>query len=414
MKKLEKVLEKRDYIIFISIALLYFIFRLFFLNTPPKEMFDEIYYIPASCDYMEFKPDSNWVHPPLAKMIIALFAYVTPFLGFMKWRVASAFFGALIVGISYPFAMILFKNRITSYIVTFLMFFDFMTFVQSGITTLDIFLTGFMTLSAFYTCVYVFRTEESNIFPLLLSSIFAGLASACKWSGIFSFFFLVFCLVFLKNYKKESKFFVFRASFLSLSLYLISFLIPYCYCLFVGDSFTDLYLRFVEILKFQYKGGWTHNYLSHMWQWILMIRPCWYYFNSNNNMFAGISAIGNPFFWWSFLLFFVFSIYKLFKSKDDENSRVLMFLILGYCFSFIFWKLSNRPGFFYYIYPAVIWMSLISANVLSLLQKKYGNTVLYLYLSVIFISFAMYFPILAGIFVDKKYFYSLLFLKSWI
>ncbi len=411
---MEKVLEKRDYIIFISIALLYFIFRLFFLNTPPKEMFDEIYYIPASCDYMEFKPDSNWVHPPLAKMIIALFAYITPFLGFMKWRVASAFFGALIVGISYPFAMILFKNRITSYIVTFLMFFDFMTFVQSGITTLDIFLTGFMTLSAFYTCVYVFRTEESNIFPLLLSSIFAGLASACKWSGIFSFFFLVFCLVFLKNYKKESKFFVVRASFLSLSLYLISFLIPYCYCLFVGDSFTDLYLRFVEILKFQYKGGWTHNYLSHMWQWILMIRPCWYYFNSNNNMFAGISAIGNPFFWWSFLLFFVFSIYKLFKSKDDENSRVLMFLILGYCFSFIFWKLSNRPGFFYYIYPAVIWMSLISANVLSLLQKKYGNTVLYLYLSVIFISFAMYFPILAGIFVDKKYFYSLLFLKSWI
>ena len=411
---MENTLKKRDYIIFISVALLYFIFRLFFLNTPPKEMFDEVYYIPASRDYLEFKPDSNWVHPPLAKMIIALFAYFTPFLGFMKWRVASAFFGALIVGISYPFAFVLFKNRMTSFVAMFLMFFDFMTFAQSGIATLDIFLTGFMTLSAFCCCIYIFKSDESKILPVILSAVFAGLASACKWSGIFSFFFLIFSLCFLKKIEKENKFFIFRTCFLLLSVYLISFLIPYCYCFFIGDNFTDLYLRFVRILKFQYGGGWTHNYLSHMWQWILMIRPCWYYFNSNNNMFAGISAIGNPFFWWSFLLFFVFSIYKLFKSKDDENSRVLMFLILGYCFSFIFWKLSNRPGFFYYIYPAVIWMSLISANVLSLLQKKYGNTLLYLYLSVIFISFAMYFPILAGIFVDKKYFYSLLFLKSWI
>ncbi|MBR0518408.1 phospholipid carrier-dependent glycosyltransferase, partial [bacterium] len=266
---MERVLEKRDYIIFISVALLYFIFRLFFLNSPQKEMFDEIYYIPASQNYLEFKPDSNWVHPPLAKMIIALFAYFTPFLGFMKWRVASAFFGALIVGISYPFAMILFKNRITSFVAMFLMFFDFMTFAQSGIATLDVFLMCFMTLSAFFCCVYIFRADEANIFPAILSAIFAGLASACKWSGIFSFFFLIFCLFFLKNYKKGVKFFVVRAFFLSLSIYLISFLIPYCYCFFVGDSFTDLYLRFIDILKFQYKGGWTHNYLSPMWQWVL-------------------------------------------------------------------------------------------------------------------------------------------------
>ena len=272
-----------------------------------------------------------------------------------------------------------------------------------------------MTLSAFCCCIYIFGTDESKILPVILSSIFAGLASACKWSGIFSFFFLIFCLFFLKNYQKEGKFFIFRTCFLSLSIYLISFLIPYCYCFLIGDSFADLYLRFVRILKFQYGGGWTHNYLSQMWQWILMVRPCWYFFNkSDSNLFSGINAMGNPFFWWSFLLFFVFIIYRLFKSKDDESSRVAIFLIFGYCFSFVFWKFSNRPGFFYYIYPAVIWMSLISSYVLSLLQKKYGNTLIYLYLSVIFITFALYFPILSGIPVDKKYFYSLLFLKSWI
>lgn len=411
---MEKVLEKKDYIIFISVALFYFIFRLFFLNTPPKEMFDEVYYIPASRDYLEFKPDSNWVHPPLAKMIIALFAYITPFLGFMKWRVASAFFGALMVGISYPFAMVLFKNRMTAFVAMFLMFFDFLTFVQSGITTLDIFLVGFMTLSAFCTCIYVFRAEESNILPIVISSIFAGLASACKWSGSFSFFFLIFCISCLKDFKKENNFFILRTCFLSLSVYLIAFFIPYCYCFLVGDTFNDLYLRFVNILKFQYGDGWKHSYLSYMWQWILMVRPCWYFFKSNNDLFAGINSMGNPFFWWSFLLFFVSLVYRLFKSKDEESNKIGLFLVFGYCFSFIFWVFSNRPGFFYYIYPAVIWMSLISSYFLSLLHKKYGNFIICLYLSVIFLSFVLYFPILSGIPIDKKMFYSLLFLKSWI
>lgn len=406
---------RTDFLICAGICAVYFAFRLLWLGTPAENYFDEVYYVPAANDYLALKHDSNWVHPPLGKEIAALFSLLWKGDPFFAMRLGPAFFGALTVGGVFLLGELSVGGRKAGLLAAFFAFFDFLLYAQSGIVTLDVFLTFFMLLSALFIRIALSfeRDPDRERLFIVLSAVAAGLAGACKWSGVFSMFFAWFCILFLgcggdlvRSLKK---------CLLFLAVFSVSYAAPYAYYFAIGGTFPELFKTFMRVLKFQYGSGWNHGYLSPMWKWVLMVRPVWYYFAKPDGVYSGIIAMGNPLFWWGFLVFFAVSVWRLVESRD----RGLAFLLFGYLFSFVFWIASNRNGFFYYMLPAVPWMCLIASRSLSPLLGGKSAWCVWVYCSAIVVAFILYFPFLSGVllpssFPSKAYFRTLFFLRSWI
>lgn len=393
-----------DIIAVIIITFFAFAIRFFNLSLPAQYYFDEIYYVPAAQAYKQMKKDPNWVHPPLGKILIAqgsVFSDKT----FLKWRIAGVVLGCLMVPLVYFLALYMFKSTLASSMAAFFLSIDFLHFAQCRIAILDIFLAFFMLVSAYFLWLSIYK-KELELKYFCLSAVFSGFACACKWSGFFS---VIFTFIFVLLYNRKNFFRNFLIyTVLLLFAYFITY-IPYFIC---GGTIKGLYNIFLDTMRFQYKGGWNHNYMSPIWKWPLLLRPIWYYYkNIGKDSCAGIIAMGNPLFWWPFLVFFAATAYRaiFFRAKED------CFLVLGYICSFIFWIFSNRGGFFYYMAPAVVWMALIVAG--SLYRVKFdniGKVFTYGYISVVFLVFCLYYPLMTAIPVSLKYFKTLFFLRFWI
>ncbi|MGV8122967.1 MAG: phospholipid carrier-dependent glycosyltransferase [Candidatus Xenobiia bacterium LiM19] len=435
-----------DLVIILILMLFTLLSRSYRLGFPPKMYFDEIYYAKAGQEYMQHKEDTNWVHPPLAKLIITQgmvfsrsmqailvkFGMAKPIQYALEWRFASLVTGLLMIPLIYLFALRLFKKRYTAAVSAFLLSIELLHFVESRICMIDIFLAFFMLAGAFAAYCYI-ESEDKYGPYLFLTVIIFGLAAACKWSGIFGAFACYFCMIFLKTTEEERErlqemeksslpaaifrqcvvrypraltmgalFFIF-----GLSMQLISY-IPF----FVnGGKLDNLLSYYPRTLHFHYKEKWSHPYLSQMWMWPLMIRPIWYLFDEAYGKIYGIVAMGSPLFWWGFIILLI----ELIIVAAVERKREQIFLIFGYFSPFIFWIISNKGGFFYYMTPCAAWMALITAYGLERWRDTRAGTVMgWIYLAALFIFFICFLPIVAGYPIPREVFNKLMWIKSWI
>ena len=99
------------------IALIAFAMRLFHLGQPKGFIFDELYYVNGAQDYLKYgvevdglKPEFI-VHPPVGKWAIAFGIKLFGDHEF-GWRIASAFFGALLILLVGLIAKELFKSNL--------------------------------------------------------------------------------------------------------------------------------------------------------------------------------------------------------------------------------------------------------------------------------------------------------------
>lgn len=439
-------------IIVLSIILLFAVsVRSYRLGIPPKHVFDECYYAKAADEYIALQEDSNWVHPPLGKLLIASGILLNRSIQFVaikagiaddlrlgsEWRFASLIFGLLMIILLYFLAVKMFKSRYTATVSIFLLSIEFLHFVESRIAMLDIFL-AFFILAGFYTA-YCYLEEEGGYNRYLYATvIFFGLSTAIKWNGIFGALGVFILITFLKTtneeYKKQESFFnksKNKANFIKkwlintyvriprilkmaamfflsgLILQIMSY-IPY---FMTGGTIERLYGFYAGTLDFHYHQKWSHPYLSKMWTWPLMIRPIWYLYETMNGKIYGIVAMGSPLFWWGFIVFLVELIIITFYERKPEQ----YFLLVGYCCPYIFWLISNKGGFFYYMMPCVAWMCLITAHGLERWRNtKLGRIMGWVYLLALLLFFIVFFPILAATPVNGDYFKRLMWTRSWI
>ena len=399
-KKSENKISIADISAIFLLTVFAFSIRFFALDQPREYYFDEIYYAPAAKAYTEMKKDPNWVHPPFAKIVMASCSVFSKD-DFLKWRLGSIICGSLMIPLIYLLALYLFKKSYAAILASFLLSIDFLHLVQSRISTLDIFLAFFMLISAFFLWLAI-EDKEINLKHFYISAIFAGFASACKWSGIFMMFF-VFAIIFIFHRKN-----FFKNILIYTSIFITAYFSSYIFYFIEGGNLKELYDIFERTLKFQYKGGWTHNYMSPIWKWPILARPIWYYYKVlDTGKCAGIIALGNPLFWIPFLVFFINTAFRAILKRN----KVDVFLTIGYLFSFIFWIFSNRGGFFYYMTPVVAFMALITAQNLYNIKNK---AFLYGYLAICFTVFCLYYPFMTAIPVNSAYMRSLFFLRFWI
>lgn len=192
-----KLLIEKYYWIFLGLILAFaFATRVYQVGKIQSYIFDEVYHAvtaklisqndPRAYEWWNEPPEPNtavdWLHPPLAKYTQAAGMLVfgeTPF----GWRISSVIFGTLVILATALLAEELFTDKRISLLAAGIAAMDGLLLVQSRIAMNDIHVTFFILLTLFAYAKY--RKSGSKLFLLFLTGLFAGLATASKWSGIF-------------------------------------------------------------------------------------------------------------------------------------------------------------------------------------------------------------------------------------
>lgn len=410
------------------------VYKSTFMNTT---YFDEVYFPRTAYEYINGLLPYENTHPPLGKIIITwgirIFGF-TPF----GWRIMGVLFGALMLPMMYVFGKRVFKTTFLAFIVSFLMMFDFMHFTQTRIGSVDGYLAFFVLVMFYYMNQYFMKKSYEikfrvNIYPLILSGIFFGLAASVKWIGLYAgagiaiMFFLKQFLE-IRDYKKgyilKSNFFR-KIMIPTLLLCLIFFIVIPLSIYFV--SFKPIFNYsgneniITEFLKAQthmysYHSGvvTTHPYASPWWQWPAMVRPVYFYQLKNpaEGMWGAIASFGNPLVWWTGFICMLTTAVLAWSKKDKR----VVFIYVAYLSLLLPWAIAPRKITFLYHYfslvPFIIFA--ITYNIEHIIKKnKKNKKIIILYLVLVAVLFAVFYPALTGIEVPLKYIESLRWLPSW-
>lgn len=401
--------------------------------------FDEIYFPRTAYENIHSLPVYETTHPPLGKIIMAsgveLFG-MSPF----GWRFMGTLFGVLMIPVMYLFGLKLFKKRFFAFSAAFLMMFDFMHLAQTRLATIDSFVTLFIMLMYYYMYDYfTFKsydlTFKKSLKPLLLCGFAFGLGIATKWIGLYAGGGLafLFCLakfceandVVSNRYKSKEEKPWFKYNLIPTLLWCLLFFIiipgiiyvlsyiPYTFA--PGDkSLINICLANQKYM-YDYHSNLnaTHAYGSPWWTWPLDARPIWYYMGADlkENLWATIASFGNPAIWWVGMPAIFFSVYIAWKKKDKS----MLVVFVAFAFQYFPWILVTRVAFIYHYFSAVPFLILMLVYSMKYLieRDRYFKYIAYVYLAIVFICFALYFPVLTGLTVPTKYIEALRLISSW-
>jgi dolichyl-phosphate-mannose-protein mannosyltransferase len=430
--EVKKSFSLLDAVLVVVLMLLAFGLRVWQVEKPAKMYFDEIYYVDAADKLWAGQPDPNSVHPPLGKWLIALGVAAgdhllpettsQPF----KWRLASVVVGTLSVGLVYALALALFNhNRTAAGLAGFFMATEHLHLVTSRIAMLDPFLAFFCLLGIYGALRYFLGGHERWS---VLSAFSLGLATGCKWSGLFTAFGCLMAGYWLdrKELTRERT----QRYFLWLVLLVpLGFFLTYTH-LFLADgfhleTFKTIFGQGERMVEFRYDPKqFTHRYLSYFWSWPLVLNPIWLFFDENKdtNTIRAICAMGNPVFWWGFTLLLLERTYSAFRQKDPESGApadpVTGALVILWVCQWLPWCISTTGGFFYYMLTEVpIMCLLVGKLVADLLNFEdalgEGRWRGWLLLAVYLVGFLVYLPFATAQPASRPYF-NRVFFSEWI
>lgn len=409
--------------------------RLYHLQLPQSYYFDEVYFgftaqemakgNRAAWESWSKAPEGlayEWTHPPLGKEIsatgILIFGDNT-----FGWRFFQAVFGGLGTLFIYLLGKNLFESKTAGLIAAFLYSFESFFFALSRIAMVDIFIADFLMLASLFVIKYA-RTKK-NLY-LMLAGMFCGLAMSVKWSGIYIWEFLagvsLFLVYYFEIYTTDSKDRNFAVSLLKIipRMFLAFVLIPFVvYVLtyipffYHGNSFFDFLT--MQQNMYIYHGGvtQTHPYQSPWWQWPLLIKPVFLYFEDvGGGLRAYIYLLGNPFIWWTGMLFFLLGVAQVLRKEQPA----LLFAVVSVFAYWLPWAFSPRKiVFLYHFMPSMVFILIVSAYFLNGLwnSSRKGRILVAGYLILAAGVFFYFYPILTALPIGETEIDRFMWLKSW-
>ena len=418
----------QDAVNLLVLLLLAFVLRVVNLDQPAEMYFDEIYYVDAAQNLLEGKPDPNNVHPPLGKWMIAAGietckAVAGPDVNQMiSWRAASVLAGLLMVIATYHMSLMLYGyNRVAAVAAGVFMATEHLHISMTRIAMLDPFLALFCLLGTWWSFAYFLGGHERWA---VLGAFSFGLATGCKWSGLLTAFGCFLACLFLDryhnttelNWHKSQRYFCWLVLLLPLGFFL-TYLHLFLIDGFTLESFKTIFGQGERMVKFRYNPEeFVHGYKSYFWQWPLVFRPIWIFYEQEGQSVVGICSLGVWTTWWAFTVLAIERAYAGLVQKRDLVGGALVLVWLG---QWLPWVASTTGGFFYYMLPEVPIMALMMgkwfadlANFDDLLAE--GRWRAWLLAGVYLIGFALYYPFAAGLGTTRSYFDLLFFLPDWI
>jgi dolichyl-phosphate-mannose-protein mannosyltransferase len=441
-----------DTILLVGIALVAGALRLWRLDEPDSLVFDEVYYAKDSCFYVHGVSDicdlddpPNEVHPPLGKHIIAIGIRAFGFQA-LGWRVTAALAGTATVILLYFLARRVLRSTLGAGIASGLLAIDFLHFVQSRISMIDIFVPLFGV--AAFLCIVIDRdrsrpeaseaTTDRNREPLFarpwraLAGILAGAAMASKWSGglvVAAVLVLVVVWELAARRKDGNERFLSRTvreeggsvvlwlMLVPAIVYVLTFMSRLSGELVMAPWAEGSWFRaFFDHHRYMYNfhAGLeaTHPYQSPPWSWPLLKRPVSYFFCSGANcdpsvdegVYREIFASGSPFVWWLSILALAFVAVVWIRKRSPYSPEGL--ILAGFAFAYLPWFVlahGRAAVFLFYMLPVIPFMSLAVAYVATRIGGSWeARTAIGLFCAGAVAVFAFYFPLLGNVPIPRE------------
>lgn len=453
---------RKHTLMLLAIMLLALLMRGCMLGFPSGRFFDEIYYVPAAHNYLEGQPDANSVHPPLAKIQLAaaiLLFDATQVWGWhnlpgeIGWRYLPMLAGVGVVGLSAWLGYILTRDRRIALLAALLVAVDHLSVSESRICTLDNIQAFWIMLGVNCAAERIFRKEEAKW--LIFSGLAFGVATACKWNGIFAAAGATLALLGLVNARPQTaappapqseesagltpeigvsaeqsetvpaqpaEATAPRPARVWAVLLSMALLIPAVYALSylpyrsihrekpLSKVVEEIQGQHLRMIRFRYDPKqFKHQYISHFYQWPFVVRPVWFHYKTLGQHCTGIVAFGLIPFWWLAIYLVLEALIGAWGQQKDPAGQ---FLVVTYLSQWLCWASSTTGGFFYYMLPVVPLMAvLVARQVLRWWESDRRWAVGYAV--VLAGHVVLYFPFMVGLKVPYKYFQALFFYRGW-
>jgi dolichyl-phosphate-mannose-protein mannosyltransferase len=402
--------------------------RFWHLGTPGTLVFDEAYYAPDACTLVHSASACgvagtfSKVHPILGKWIIGLgielFGY-RPF----GWRVMAAVFGTLSIALLFLLARRLLRSTAAAVFASAFLALDGLSFVQSRLAMLDVFVTTFALATFLFVVLDRDRERQADERLgdrrwLLAAGVAGGAAMATKWSGI-PFVAAAAILVLAwdaraarelrvdrplaRTLRRDAWVLVIAFVALPLVVYIGSFVGGLDAPLFAAPwdrgSWVRAFLGWQKhIFTFGIALHGVHPYTSPAWSWPLLKRPVVYHIDVSGGAYREILALGNPAVWWPAIVATAVCLVRWFRRRDAEQAdgAIIAGLVAGWA-----WWLpvtSVRAfSFLFYMTPAVPFLCLALVRVLQLAWPNIiGRIVTGATAAAVLGLFIFFYPVLAS------------------
>jgi dolichyl-phosphate-mannose-protein mannosyltransferase len=461
------------------------------LDLPAGRIFDEVYYacdaqnllrygvehdsMPGNGNCVPSGSGAFIVHPPLGKWAIALGEKLFGVNEF-GWRSAAALAGTLTVVLVVRAGRRMTGSTLLGCLAGVLLSLDGLSFVQSRVAMLDIFLVLWTT--AAFTCLLVDRDQVRSRLAaadgpaarlgrrpwLLLAGACLGAAVATKWSGIY---YLAALVLLAAGWEVGARRTAgagrpWRATLRRSALPLLAALVVLPALLYVlswaGWFASDIgydrhwaqshpstwHLGFLpdalrswahyhqEIYDFHSGLSARHPYQSHPLGWLLLVRPVSYYYPAGITEGAygcaaascsrEVLAIGTPILWWGGIAALIALVW-LWVARRDWRAPALLLLVATGIAPWIRDDLKQRTMFLFYALPAVPFLCLgialvagwaLGPRVASRQRRAVGAAGVGLFLAAVVVNFAYLYPVLAAETIPYASWFSRMWLRSWI
>lgn len=393
--------------------------RLLFLGHPDHFYFDEVYHAFTAKEYVHgnvatydpwAKPPPNlayeWTHPPLAKLIMAVFIYVfgeNPW----GWRLGSVVFSLIVLLLVFRIV----KEHVSERAAVFSMFFltmDGSFLTQSRIAMNDVFFMAFLFL-ALWAYLRFKNRPTLRSWPFWLTGIGIGLSLACKWTAVYTYLVIALDLflldqarLFRTDFKKTGWKWLLACFFGWVVIPLLVYFASYAHFFWMGwgkDRFFELQR---QMWWYHSHLKATHPYQSLPWQWLLNVKPVWMYLASDapEGLNRDIWNLGNTLVYWFGLLSVLWIVFMPGKLPASESQkRIFNFWVVAYLCFWVPWVFSPRIMFAYHYIPAVPFLCISLGSVLDRAletRKDSWGRLTYWVSFLAFIWFLLFFPFNTG------------------
>lgn len=414
-----KLLPKKVLLFFSAVSVgLGVVSRVAQLNYPSKYVFDEVYFPVFAAKLLKGELSFD-VHPPLGKMLITVGIWL---LGdkSIGWRLVPCLFGLATIAIfvllwrayvrrvDQPESESLDPEGLStgSFILASIVALECFLVVYSRIGLMDGVLLFFILAGFWLAC------RGKGAADYIGASLFFGLAVAIKWLALGL---LVPMLFIYYRSRKLGKAWP----------HLAWGVLVYVLIVWLGQVIGHIPHPFQSMLRWHDQAlsyhvalKETHPWGSMWWSWPYMQRPLLMFYETVNSKLSVITAIGNPWLWWSATLSVAAStVYLLIRGLLGGLRKIsdhfLFPLLLGYYSFWLPWYFVDRVIFIYHYLPSYAFALLILNYWLVRLWKRSPWLVL-LFLLVAFVMMLYFLPLVTGWPISKAYLDQHIWIKSWL
>ena len=398
-----------------------------------ESYFDEVYHPRNAWEIANGQYMYASVHPLLGTQFIALSIKL---LGMhpLAWRLPGAVCGVALLVLFYLIIMELFQNRKAAVFGTILLASDFMHLTTSRIATLEPFSVFFILLMYLYMIRYLNTSVtgdslKKQLCPLFACGVSMGLGIAVKWTACYSavglaiLFFSHIGAQFFQS-RKNGTLPVYRQR--------LAITILLCFVFFIyipviiyflayipakvwrnGYSLSNVIAQIRYMYEYHINLDATHPYESSWYQWVLDLRPIWYYGRTaRSGVYNSIACFSNPLLCWAGVPSFFLSLWQVLAKKD----RTAGIILTGYLTALLPWVLFvRRCVFAYHFYPTSFFMILSLVQSALVLTKKDSRMeqACGIYAAACLILFFLFLPATAGFGTTRDYLHLLEWLPGW-